>query len=53
MYNNTYIQKLGMTMGQYGAKENKVPEVIAFFEDADEKIKEIMKETDANVYYIK
>ena len=53
MYNNTYLQKLGMTMGQYGAKENKVPEVIAFFEDADEKIKEIMKETDAKVYYIK
>jgi len=53
MYNNTYIQKLGMTMGQYGAKENKVPEVIAFFEDADEKIKEIMKEINAKVYYIK
>ncbi len=53
MYHNTYVQKLGMTLGQYGAKENGVPEVIAFFEDAEEKIKTVMGETGATVYYLK
>lgn len=26
MYNNTYVQKHGMTLGQYGSKEKEEPE---------------------------
>ena len=52
MYGNTYIQKYGMTLGQYGAKENAVPETIAFFEDAEKKVKEVFCDENAKVYYI-
>lgn len=53
MYNNTYVQKFGMTLGQYGSKEKSIPEVIAFLEDAEEKISTVMGEKDAKVYYLK
>lgn len=53
MYRNTYVQKFGMTLGQYGAKENGAPEVIAFYEDAEDKLRTVMGETDATVYYLR
>lgn len=53
LHDNTYIQKYGMTLGQYGAKENAVPETIAFFEDAEKKVKEVFCDENAKVYYIK
>ena len=53
MKNNTYVQKHGMTLGQYGAKEEKEPEIMAYFENAEEKIKTVMKEENPTVYYIK
>lgn len=52
MYNNTYVQKYGMTLGQYGANEEKEPPVISFFPDAEETIAEVFGERDAKVYYI-
>ena len=53
MSGNTYVQKHGMTLGQYGSKENGEPEIMAFFENAEEKIKTVMKEENPTVYYIK
>ena len=53
MYENTYIQKFGMTLGQYGAKEKKEPEIMAFYENAEEIIKTEIGDQDAKVYYIK
>ena len=50
MYGNTYIQKLGMTLGQYGGKEQGEPLNIAFDERAEERIRAIFSETDPKVY---
>lgn len=53
MYNNTYIQKLGMTLGQYGGNEVKEPENMTFDEKAEEKIVSTMGDRNAKVYYVK
>ena len=52
MYNNTYIQKLGLPLGQYGANETEEPEIMIFDEKADEKISRVMHDTNAKIYYI-
>jgi len=52
MYGNTYIQKYGHTLGQYGANEEKEPENMAFDENADKKIAGVLGDTGAKVYYI-
>lgn len=53
MYNNTYIQKLGLSLGQYGSKENGEPMNIAFDERAEQRIEETLKDKDAIVRFIK
>jgi len=53
MYENTYIQKYGMTLGQYGGNKEKEPANISFFDDAEEKIEDVFKEKNPKVYYIK
>jgi len=52
MYDNTYIQKLGLPLGQYGANEIEEPEIMTFDEKADEKISTVMGERGAKVYFI-
>lgn len=52
MYHNTYLQDLGMTLGQYGYNREKEPENMAFDEMAEEKIKTVFGEKDPTVYYI-
>ncbi len=52
MDNNTYIQKYGMTLASFGANEVKEPEIMAFFENADEKISDVMGDKNAKVYYL-
>lgn len=53
MYQNTYIQNLGATLGQYGANQIAEPENLVFDEQAEEKIKKIFAEENPTVYYIK
>ena len=53
MYENTYLQKLGLSLGQYGSKENGEPANMVFDERADKKINETVKDRDATVRFIK
>ncbi len=53
LYENTYIQKYGHTLGQYGGCENGTPANMSFFNDAEEILKNVFKEKDHKVYYIK
>ena len=53
MYCNTYIQKLGMTLGQYGGNAVAEPANHAFDERAEKIIAEVFGDTDACVYGIK
>ncbi|MBR3714647.1 MAG: hypothetical protein IKM18_01930 [Clostridia bacterium] len=50
MYENTYVQNLGGMLGQYGANEEKEPEILIFDENADEKIENIFGDKNAKVY---
>ncbi|MBQ8432812.1 MAG: hypothetical protein IJX28_08010 [Clostridia bacterium] len=52
MHHNTYVQELGLTLGQYGANEVAEPPVLPFDENADTTLAEIFREQDATVYYI-
>lgn len=53
MYCNTYIQKLGMTLGQYGGNAVAEPANHSFDERAEKIIAEVFGDTDACVYGIK
>ncbi len=53
MARNTYVQKLGLTLGQYGANESAEPPILPFDENAENTIAEVFGETDAKVYYCK
>ena len=53
MYENTYIQTNGLSLGQYGSKENGEPANRVFDERADKVIAEVLKDRDAKVYFIK
>ena len=53
MDGNTYIQKYGMTLGQYGANETAEPEIISFFDNAEEKITSAFRDKNAKIYYLK
>lgn len=53
MDGNTYIQKYGMTLGQYGANETAEPEIISFFDNAEEKITSVFGDKNAKIYYLK
>ena len=50
MYNNTYVQDLGATLGQYGSREVSIPEDIVFDEFVEDKIKNILGEESPKVY---
>ena len=52
MQNNTYIQKLGHTLGQYGANEVAEPPVLSFCENAEQDIKAVFGDKNAKIYYI-
>ena len=52
MWENTYIQKLGHTLGQYGANNIAEPPVLSFAETAEEYITTIFSDKNAKVYYI-
>lgn len=52
MYNNTYIQKYGHTLGQYGANAVAEPYNISFDERVDERIEGVFHDTDAKIYYL-
>lgn len=53
MYNNTYIQQLGLPLGQYGTNEISEPPIIKFDMQTDEKISCTMGDKNAKIYYIK
>ena len=52
MDRNTYIQKYGMTLGQYGANEIEEPENMGFDENVEGKIKTVFGEKDPKIYYM-
>ena len=53
MKGNTYIQYLGNPLGQYGANATAEPDNMPFDNTAEEKIKNIMCDESAEVYFIK
>lgn len=53
MKGNTYVQKLGNSLGQFGANAVSEPENAVFDENADKKIAQTFGENDAAVYYLK
>jgi len=52
LYENTYIQKYGMTLGSYGAYEQAKVETVSFFEDAETVIQETYGDKNAKVFYL-
>jgi hypothetical protein len=52
MYRNSYVQKHGMTLAQFGGMENGLPATHSFFEDSERIIKHVIKEKDGEVYYL-
>jgi hypothetical protein len=52
MYENTYIQHIGLPLGQYGANEVSEPANMVFDEIADRRIADVLGDRDAKVYYI-
>ncbi len=52
MWNNTYIQDLGATLGQYGSNYHAEPENLVFDEHTAEKIKLIFGENEPTVYCV-
>ena len=52
MYNNTYIQKFGQTLGQYGANETAEPYNISFDEHVNERIEGVLHDSGAKIYYL-
>lgn len=51
MYDNTYIQKLGGIMGQFGANEEKEPPLVMFDKNIQKNINEVFKDKIAKIYY--
>lgn len=52
MFDNTYVQYLGNTLGQYGANSEGEPDILPFDNSADEKIGSVFKDKNAKIYYI-
>jgi len=52
MFENTYIQKLGMPLGQYGSNRDGEPPNLVFDENAEESIKSRFGDKNAEVYII-
>ncbi len=53
MQGNTYIQKLGQTLGQYGGNEIAEPANHSFDENVEKTIENVFGEKDAKVYFIR
>ncbi len=53
MHDNTYIQREGGMLGQYGGNEVKEPEIEIYDDKADEKIENIFGDKNAKVYIIR
>ena len=53
MNGNTYTQALGYTLGQYGANATAEPDNMSFDNTAEEKIKSVMGDESAEIYFIK
>lgn len=52
LYENTYIQRRGNTLGQYGGNEHGEPANYSFDERADKTLETVFGERDAKVYYL-
>lgn len=52
MKGNTYIQKEGLTLGQYGANREKEPPNMPFDRRIEEKIEKLLGDVDAKVYIV-
>ena len=52
MWENTYVQHRGATLGQYGANEITEPPILSYDESAKEKIERILGEENPTVYVI-
>ena len=52
MYRNTYVQDMGMMLGQYGANEVAEPEILPFDEKIDETVAKVLGDRDAQIYGI-
>ena len=52
MKNNTYIQHIGATLGQYGGNEIEEPEILKFDENVEHSIKNVFGDETAKIYYI-
>ena len=52
MYNNTYINKLGQTLGQYGSNEVEEPANHSYDERAEEIITNIFGDQNSKVYFV-
>ena len=52
MWNNTYIQDMGATLGKYGYNEIQEPNDIRFDESVEDSIIQVLGEKDPTVYYI-
>lgn len=52
MYNNTYVQKLGLPLGQYGANNIAEPANIVFDENIDLTLQSVLKDKDAKAICI-
>ena len=53
MYNNTYIQRDGGMLGQYGANIETEPEILPFNDSAEKYIEKVFGDRDAKIYIIK
>ena len=52
MYENTYVQHIGLPLGQYGANGVSEPANMVFDERADKRIAEVICDRNAKVVYI-
>lgn len=49
MYNNTYVQKKGLMIGQFGENKQVEPEILTFDDNADKTITEVFGDKNATV----
>ena len=52
LYENTYIQKMGGMLGQYGENIVKEPEIVCYDEKAEEIIRQQWGDLDAKIYQV-
>ncbi|MBE6588768.1 MAG: hypothetical protein E7643_01190 [Ruminococcaceae bacterium] len=52
MYKNTYVQYTGNPLGQYGGKEKGEPEILVFDERAEDTVRDVFRDSGAEVYRI-